>query len=78
MVVSGMAKKNFSSKEISTKAVLKKAVVDKETSTEKITQKKEVKEVQKATKNKNNDPNRIELKKYCPWCRKHTVHKEVK
>ena len=45
-----MAKKNFSSKEISTKAVLKKAVVDKETSTEKITQKKEVKEVQKATK----------------------------
>ncbi|HOC53105.1 MAG TPA: 50S ribosomal protein L33 [Caldisericia bacterium] len=30
------------------------------------------------TKNKNNDPNRIELKKYCPWCRKHTVHKEVK
>ncbi|HPB34069.1 MAG TPA: 50S ribosomal protein L33 [Caldisericia bacterium] len=30
------------------------------------------------TKNKNNDPSRIELKKYCPWCRKHTVHKEVK
>ncbi len=30
------------------------------------------------TKNKNNDPNRIELKKYCPWCRKHTIHKEVK
>jgi len=29
-------------------------------------------------KNKNNDPNRIELKKYCPWCKKHTVHKEVK
>lgn len=45
-----MAKKNFSSKEISTKAVLKKAVVDKETSTEKITQKNEVKEVQNTAK----------------------------
>ncbi|MGQ9844829.1 MAG: 50S ribosomal protein L33 [Caldisericia bacterium] len=30
------------------------------------------------TKNKNNDPNRIEIKKYCPFCKKHTVHKEVK
>lgn len=30
------------------------------------------------TKNKNNDPNRLELKKYCPWCKKHTPHKEVK
>ncbi len=30
------------------------------------------------TKNKNNDPNRLELKKYCPWCKKHTLHKEVK
>ena len=45
-----MAKKNFSSKEISTKAVSKKEVVSKDKSTEKITQKKEVKEVQKATK----------------------------
>jgi len=44
-----MAKKNFSSKEISTKAVSKK-VVDKENSTEKITQKNEVKEVQNTTK----------------------------
>jgi large subunit ribosomal protein L33 len=30
------------------------------------------------TKNKKNDPDRLELKKYCRWCRKHTVHKEVK
>ena len=30
------------------------------------------------TKNKNNDPNKIEIKKYCPFCKKHTVHKEVK
>jgi large subunit ribosomal protein L33 len=30
------------------------------------------------TKNKKNDPNRIELKKYCPRCRKHTLHREAK
>jgi large subunit ribosomal protein L33 len=29
-------------------------------------------------KNKKNDPDRIELKKYCRFCRKHTVHKESK
>ena len=29
-------------------------------------------------KNKKNDPNRIELRKYCPRCRRHTVHREVK
>ena len=29
-------------------------------------------------KNKRNDPDRIELKKYCPTCKKHTVHKESK
>ncbi len=29
-------------------------------------------------KNKKNDPDRIELKKYCPFCRKQTVHKETK
>ena len=29
-------------------------------------------------KNKKNDPQRLELKKYCPRCRKHTPHKEVK
>ncbi|MGB9553099.1 MAG: 50S ribosomal protein L33 [bacterium] len=30
------------------------------------------------TKNKQNDPNRLELKKYCPFCRKHTLHKETR
>ena len=29
-------------------------------------------------KNKKNDPDRIELKKYCKFCRKHTPHKETK
>jgi large subunit ribosomal protein L33 len=29
-------------------------------------------------KNKRNTPDRIELKKYCNSCRKHTPHKEVK
>ncbi len=28
------------------------------------------------TKNKKNDPDRIELKKYCSYCRKHAAHKE--
>ena len=27
-------------------------------------------------KNKKNDPDRIELKKYCRFCRVHTLHKE--
>ncbi|MFA4835537.1 MAG: 50S ribosomal protein L33 [Dehalococcoidia bacterium] len=30
------------------------------------------------TKNKRNDPNRLELKKYCPRCRAHTPHREGK
>ncbi|MEK7747768.1 MAG: 50S ribosomal protein L33 [Nitrospirota bacterium] len=30
------------------------------------------------SKNKKNDPERLELKKYCRRCRKHTPHKEVK
>jgi large subunit ribosomal protein L33 len=30
------------------------------------------------TKNKKNTPDKLELKKYCPWCRCHTEHKEVK
>ncbi|HLG21763.1 MAG TPA: 50S ribosomal protein L33 [Candidatus Manganitrophaceae bacterium] len=30
------------------------------------------------TKNKRNTPDRVELKKYCNSCRKHTDHKEVK
>ena len=29
-------------------------------------------------KNKKNDPDRLELQKYCRWCRKHTPHKETK
>ncbi len=29
-------------------------------------------------KNKQNTPERIELKKYNPFLRKHTVHKEIK
>jgi len=29
-------------------------------------------------KNKKNTPDRLQLKKYCKWCRKHTLHKEVK
>jgi hypothetical protein len=47
MVVNGMAKKNFSSKEISKKAVLKNEEVDKEKSTEILTPKNEPKEVVK-------------------------------
>jgi len=30
------------------------------------------------TKNKRNDPDRIELRKYCRVCRKHTIHREAK
>ncbi|RMH08120.1 MAG: 50S ribosomal protein L33 [Nitrospirae bacterium] len=29
-------------------------------------------------KNKKNDPDRLELRKYCKFCRKHVLHKEVK
>ena len=29
-------------------------------------------------KNKKNDPDRIELKKYCRFCKKQTVHSETK
>jgi large subunit ribosomal protein L33 len=29
-------------------------------------------------KNKKNDPERLELKKYCPVCKKQTVHRETK
>ena len=31
-----------------------------------------------AMKNKKNDPDRIELKKYCRFCKKQTVHSETK
>ena len=30
------------------------------------------------TKNKKNTPDRLEMNKYCPFCRKHTVHSETK
>jgi len=30
------------------------------------------------TKNKQKTPDRMEIKKYCPFCRKHTPHKETK
>ena len=30
------------------------------------------------TKNKKTNKERMELKKYCPTCKKHTVHKETK
>ena len=29
-------------------------------------------------KNKKNNPDRVELKKYCPFCKTHTLHKETK
>ena len=28
--------------------------------------------------NKKNNPDRLELKKYCPFCKKETLHKETK
>ncbi|MCD4783784.1 MAG: 50S ribosomal protein L33 [Candidatus Eremiobacteraeota bacterium] len=30
------------------------------------------------TKNRIKTPKRLELNKYCPWDRKHTVHKETR
>lgn len=30
------------------------------------------------TKNKKNDPGRIEMKKYCRYCHTHTLHKETR
>ena len=30
------------------------------------------------TKNRRNNPNRLELKKFCPHCNLHTLHKETK
>ena len=29
-------------------------------------------------KNKKNDPNRLELRRHCPRCRRHTLHRESK
>ena len=30
------------------------------------------------TKNRRTHPDRMEIKKFCKWCRKHYVHKESK
>ncbi len=30
------------------------------------------------TKNRRNTPGKLELKKYCPRCRTHTVHRETR
>ena len=30
------------------------------------------------TKNKKNTPDRLELSKYCRFCKKHTVHRETR
>ena len=30
------------------------------------------------TKSKKNNPDRLEVSKYCPSCRKHTAHKETR
>jgi large subunit ribosomal protein L33 len=30
------------------------------------------------TKNKKNDPERLEMTKYCKWCKKHTPHRETR
>ncbi len=30
------------------------------------------------TKNKRKHPDRLELRKYCRFCRKHTIHRETK
>ena len=32
----------------------------------------------RAQKNKKNDPERMEINKFCPRCRCHTAHKETK
>ncbi len=32
----------------------------------------------RTNKNKKNDPDRVEFKKYCKFCKKHTLHKETK
>ncbi len=30
------------------------------------------------SKNRRNDPGRLELRKYCPRCRRHTLHRETR
>lgn len=29
-------------------------------------------------KSRRNNPDRLEMKKYCPWCDQHTAHKETR
>nr|YP_010275911.1 ribosomal protein L33 [Cananga odorata]UKH49825.1 ribosomal protein L33 [Cananga odorata] len=29
-------------------------------------------------KNRHNTPSRLELRKFCPYCYKHTIHREIK
>jgi large subunit ribosomal protein L33 len=29
-------------------------------------------------KSKRNTPDRVELKKYCRWCKRHTAHRETR
>uniref|UniRef100_A0A3G1V8Y3 Large ribosomal subunit protein bL33c n=4 Tax=Apostasia TaxID=49693 RepID=A0A3G1V8Y3_9ASPA len=29
-------------------------------------------------KNRHNTPNRLEMRKFCPYCQKHTIHGEIK
>ncbi|HEX9376537.1 MAG TPA: 50S ribosomal protein L33 [Actinomycetota bacterium] len=29
-------------------------------------------------KNRQNDRERLEMKKYCRWCRRHTLHRETR
>ncbi|HVM32800.1 MAG TPA: 50S ribosomal protein L33 [bacterium] len=31
-----------------------------------------------STRDKRKNPNKVEVKKYCRWCRKHSLHKETK
>jgi len=31
-----------------------------------------------STKNKKKNPDKLERKKFCKFCKKHTVHKEIK
>ena len=33
---------------------------------------------QRTKKNKKNDPDRLEMNKYCRFCKKHTLHRETK
>lgn len=31
-----------------------------------------------SSKNRRNTPKKLEILKYCPYCNKHTLHKEIK